>query len=143
MKDKLFKIFTGIAGVYHIILGVAGLILPADMFVKVSSLILGFSPNVDNQFQFIVKFSSAYILVFGIMLLLLAANPIKNRALVIPALVLFGIRLINKIVFFSSIASSFEIANSRNIFSIVAILFFFLGILLTMPKKESEIPSES
>lgn len=137
MKITLFKIFTGIAGLYHLVLGLAGLVLPAHAFSKISSIILGMTPKIDAQLQLVIKFSATYVLVFGVMLTLLAINPVKNRILTIPALTLFGIRLINKIVFFSAIGAAFEIPFARNLFAVASLFFFFTAILLTIPPKSS------
>jgi hypothetical protein len=41
MRMMLFKGFTGVAGFYHVLLGISGLILPQDLFEKVASLVLG------------------------------------------------------------------------------------------------------
>jgi len=135
MKNLLFRIVTGIAGFYHLVLGVGGLVLPSDTFVKVSSFILGMSTDVDASSYLIVKFGAAYVMAFGIMLILLCIDPVKNRILMIPALSLFGVRLINKIIFFSAIGSAFEITTGRNVFAILSLLFLIFAMLLTMPKK--------
>ena len=137
MSALLFRIITGIAAVYHLLLGLAGLLLPIETFARFSSVFLGVSPSIDAQFHLITKFSAAYILAFGIMLLLLALNPVKNRVLVIPVLALFGVRLLNKIVFFDTIGSSFDVEPVRNIISVVTVLFFFTAILLTRPREKA------
>lgn len=136
MKIQFFRLITGIAAIYHTLLGLAGLLLPIKAFTELSGYVLGVSPDLNAQFELIVKFSSAYVLAFGIMLLLLAWNPVKNRTLIVPALVLFGVRLVNKIVFFGLIGTSFKLDPARNIFGILIISFFFCAILFTMPKEK-------
>lgn len=137
MRTQLFKLFAGIAGVYHILLGLAGLLLPMETLGGVIGFMLGVQVVPDPQLFFTAKFSAAYILAFGVMLILLTANPVKNRALVIPVLILFGVRLVNKVLFFGPIAEALEVSTGRNLFGIAVILIFFLGILLTLPQRES------
>jgi hypothetical protein len=136
MKTTLFKAFTGIAGLYHILLGLCGLLLPIETFASVSELILGLRPEVDPQFQLAAKFASTYILAFGILLLVLFKDPIRYRILAIPVLTLFGVRLINKLVFFGTIGEYFDVPVARNAFAVACVALFFFGILLTLPKAE-------
>ena len=137
MKNNIFRIVTGIAGAYHVLLGVIGLLFPIETMVKAVTIILGVTLDVDPQLTFISKYVSVYILAFGIMLLILAANPTKYRVLALPALALFGIRLLNRIVFFGAITSTLGTTSARNIMGTGFIFLFFIAILLTMPKKQS------
>ncbi|TVP77231.1 MAG: hypothetical protein EA353_10740 [Puniceicoccaceae bacterium] len=136
MKIKLFKVFVGIAGVYHVLLGLSALLLPMESFANVSGLILGLRPEVDPSFQMAAKFAASYVIAFGIVLLILFKDPIKYRILVIPVLALFGVRLINKLVFFGTISETFDVPFARSLFAVACIAVFFFGILLTLPKKE-------
>jgi len=134
VKITLFKCLTGIAAVYHLALGLAGLLLPIDAFTGISELILGLRPEVDPQFELTAKFAAAYVLAFGVMLSLLCLNPRKYRLLAIPTLTLFGVRLINKLMFFGTIGESFDVPVARSVFAVASIAVLFFGILLTMPK---------
>jgi len=136
MKNRIFKIVTLVAGAYHVILAVAGLLCPADMAVKVVTMAFGITLELGPQIALILKFASVYMLVFGIMLLILAYNPIKYRAIAIPALVLFGIRLINRIILFSTLTAA-GMSVTRNIIGTAHIFFFFLAILLCLPWKQT------
>lgn len=142
MKANIFKLFTGIAGIYHLFLGLSGLLLPTELFVNVSGFVLGIRPEVNEKFQLITKFTSAYVLVFGILLFILAVNPIKYRVLAIPALCLFGVRLINKLVFFGVIGELLGVSTGRNIFATICVFFFFIVILLCLPKAEEAKKAE-
>ncbi|MEM6885847.1 MAG: hypothetical protein AAF571_12530, partial [Verrucomicrobiota bacterium] len=127
---------TAIVGIYHSLLGLAGLLLPTQMLSQVSKWILGVSPEVTPQFHMIAKFSAAYLLVFGLMALILCKDPVKYRVLAIPVLILFGIRLLNKLIFFTAIGSSFGISAGRNVFAVICVALLFGAILLTLPKKQ-------
>lgn len=136
MKMTLFKVFVGIAGLYHVFLGLCGLLMPIEMFADISGLILGLRPEIGPQFQMATKFASTYVLVFGVLLLVLFKDPIKYRLLAMPVLTLFGVRLINKLVFFGSIGQAFDVSFARNLFAVAIVAVFFFGILLTLPKAE-------
>jgi hypothetical protein len=132
----LFKTFTGIVGIYHVLLGLSGLLLPHELFAKVAALILGVRSDMNTTFQLVAKFASVYVLVFGITALILMINPRKYRVLALPVLVLFGVRLINKTVFYDRIAEVFNVSTAQNIFALGCLVVFFFGILLTLPTKQ-------
>lgn len=136
MKMTLFKVFVGVAGLYHVLLGLSGLLMPIEMFADVSGLILGLRPQVDPQFHMAAKFAATYVLAFGVLLLVLFKDPVKYRLLAVPVLTLFGVRLINKLVFFGSISQAFDVPFARNLFAVAIVAVFFFGILLTLPKAE-------
>lgn len=137
MKNNIFKIVTGIAGVYHVLLAAIGLLLPIETTSKAFTLALGVNIAATPQLEFIGKFVAVYMLAFGIMLLTLALNPAKYRALAYTALVVFGIRFLNRVFFFSLLSSTFGMTASRNLIGSALILIFFVGIFLTIPKKQS------
>jgi hypothetical protein len=59
------------------------------------------------------------------MLGLLCWKPVKLRALVIPALVLFGIRLANKMVFLTTIEENFGVDRGRSVFALASLAVIF------------------
>ena len=136
MRTKLFKILTAVAGIYHIILGVATLVFPATLMQKTIGTIMGISPIIDDQFLLVAKFAGVYALAFGAILLILTHNPNKYKILTYPVLGVFGIRLINKLVFMGTISSLYNVSMGRSLYAIISIAVFFFGILLTAPWKE-------
>lgn len=133
MRTTIFKTLVGIAGVYHLVLGFSGLFLPMDMFMEVSERVLGVRPEANDQFHLTVKFASTYLLAFGAMLLILFKDPLKYRILLIPVLLLFGVRLINKLILFGAVGSSFEVPAARNLLAVAMVAVFFFGILFYRP----------
>ncbi len=137
MKNTLFKAFTGIAGIYHVLLGVIGSLFPIEATAKAFNVALGIGVSITPELTFIAKFVSVYMLAFGIMLLILAYDPIKYRAFAWPALTLFGARFLNRVIFFSLLSSTFGMTVSRNLIGSGLILLFFAAIWLTMPMKRA------
>lgn len=137
MKNNIFKIVTGIAGVYHILLGAIGLLFPIEITSKAFGVALGVNIAATPQLGFIGKFIAVYMVAFGIMLLILAFNAVKYRVLAYPALAVFGIRFLNRVFFFSLLSTTFGMTWQRNFIGSALILLFFVAIFLTMPKKQS------
>ena len=137
MKERIFKIVTGVVGVYNVALGGLVLILPVETVVSVVEAMKGYSLEVTSQLPLIIKFTSAYLLAFGIMMLLLSSNPRKYRVFALPALAVFGTRFVINVLFLDSIAPD-RTGGSINVLSLGLLLFFFFSILLTMPKNRTE-----
>jgi hypothetical protein len=136
MKERIFKIVTGIVGAYHLALGVVGLTLPVETIAEVVKAVFGFVLKITPQLPVILKFSSVYLIAFGGMMLLLFSNPQKYRLFALPALALFGIRFVINIVYFDVISPDrTDFASFR---SLGLLAFFFLAILFTMPKASDE-----
>ncbi len=135
MKGLIFRLTTGIAAVYHVILGIAMLVLPAEGLAAVKPLFLGFVVEVDPQLAMAGKFAGSYVLAFGVTLALLCARPQRMRALVVPALVLFGIRLANKLVFMSAIEEAFGVTRGRGLFAVATLAVIFGLIAWSRPEK--------
>lgn len=125
MKGFIFRITTAIAAIYHLVLGGALLAMPADAMSGITRVFLGTELEVDRVLSMVGKFASAYILAFGIMLALLCLKPARLRVLVIPALVLFGIRLANKLVFLTTIEETFGVTRGRSVFALVCLAVIF------------------
>ena len=137
MKNNIFKIVTGIAGVYHVLLAAIGLLFPIEITSKAFTFALGVNIAATPQLEFIGKFVAVYMLAFGIILLILAFNPAKYRALTFAGLAVFGIRFINRVFFFGMLSTTFGMTASRNLIGSGLIFLFFIVMLLTMPKKQA------
>lgn len=135
MKEKSFRIVTCIAAAYHILLAATGLLCPVSTVEKVIAIAFGLGVEVGPLLGLVVKFTSVYMLAFGVMLLLLSSNPSKYRVFAMPALLLFGLRFVNRLVFFSTLSTA-GITVSRNITGTGLLLFFFAAMLVSLPKKD-------
>ncbi len=136
MKNRLFRITAGVAAVYHLILGAGLLVLPTDAMGGIIRVFLGFGLEVSPELSMIGKFAAAYLLAFGVMLGLLSIHPRRLQVLVIPALVLFGIRLANKLVFLTTIEEAFGVSRGRSIFAVASLALIFGIMAWTRPMGE-------
>lgn len=134
MKQRAFKFFAIIVGLYHIILGVAALLLPQGVLSAMILLFLGFSPTVNEEFLLISKFTGVYVLAFGAFVLLIARDPERYALLITPVLLLFAVRLINKIVLFDEIGAALDVPTARNLLAVAFVAIFFFGMLFTAPR---------
>ena len=128
MKEILFRVTAGVAAVYHLALGGVLLVLPADALHGMAKLFLGIAIEFDAKMVLAGKFASGYILAFGIVLALLCWKPVQLRVLVVPVLVLFGIRLANKLVLMTTIEGALGVGRGRSLFALASLLLIF-GLL--------------
>ncbi len=135
MKIRTFKLFASVVGIYHIILGIAALVFPVATMGSTVKLFLGFSPTMTDQFVLVSKFTGVYVLAFGLMVSLIARDPEKYSVFITPVLVLFAIRLANKLIFFNQIGVELGVSTARNILAVVFVAVFFFGMLLTAPPR--------
>ena len=136
MKERIFKIIAGVVGVYHVTLGALGLILPIENVISVVEVMKGYTLEKSSQLLPILKFTSSYLLAFGVMMLLLSRNPQKYRVFALPALILFGTSFLNNILMLDENAP--HRSGSITGVTLTLILFFFLSILFTMPKRRTK-----
>ena len=143
MKPTLFRAVTVVAGVYHVVLALIALLLPAETTVRAFAFALGVNVTITAELAVIAKYIGVYMLAFGLMLLVLASNPGRYRVFAYAALVLFGARFLNRILYFDLLNSTFGMTASRNIIGTALILFFFVTILWTMPRRSSQDPANA
>ena len=85
------------------------------------------------------KFLGAYVFAFGVMLLLIAKDPVRYSALVYPALVVAVLRIAERLIFAGELKAAFGIGLDRTIGTIIVVAALNLGLLLLKPP-ESYIP---
>ena len=137
MKTQAFRAVAGVIAIYHILLGLAGLVLPTGRVTEVIDLAFGVTLELGDALGLVARFTSVYVLVFGLMMLLVCLRPKKYRAFVWIALVLFGVRLANRIVHFAAL-NEMGMASTRNIVGTALIGFFFAALLWALPKRDTD-----
>jgi hypothetical protein len=133
-KSTIFRSAAAVVGAYHVLLGLLGLFGPGDLLADGAKLALGVEVEPDGQVLLATRFAGSYLLAFGVMMLILASRPQKYRALVIPALLLFGVRVVVRLVSFDSLSEAMGVSTTRNIVGIVLLLLFFTVLLVTRPR---------
>lgn len=135
MRERTFKVLANVVGIYHVLLGVVALVLPAGAMSSTVRLFLGFVPSVTDQFVLVSRFTGVYVLAFGIVALLIARDPKRHALFITPVLLLFAIRLINKVIFFNEIGRELDVPAARNVLAVALVAVFFFGLLFTAPPK--------
>jgi hypothetical protein len=132
---KPFKAVAGFMGVYHVLIGILGL-ASGDVAARVGAAVYGAHVEVTPMFSYMAKYLAAYVIGFGVMMLIMASDPVKYRKLVYVAVLLAVIRILSRLVFASELQAAFGIGMNRSLLTIAIVAILNLGLLLLMPKQD-------
>jgi len=128
------KVLAGFMGIYHILMGVFG-IASGSLAAWAARALWHANVNADVQFTYLAKFLGAYVIGFGVMMLLIAKDPVRYGALVYPAVVVAVLRIAERLVFASELKSAFGIGMDRTVGTIIVVGALNLGLLLLKPRQ--------
>ena len=131
---KPFKALAGFMGVYHLLIGILGLV-SGEMAARVGAAVYGAHVEVTPLFSYMAKYLAAYVIAFGVMMLFLASDPVKYRKLVYVAVLLAVVRIFSRLVFASELQTAFGIGMNRSLMTIAVVAVLNLGLFLLMPKQ--------
>ncbi len=135
---KVFRFLAGFVSVYHFILALIGIFGSTGFVVSVVNRVYGATPEINAQFLYLAKFISVYMIVFAIAMALLAWKPIQYRNLVWLPITLFGIRIIQRFVFFDLLNEAFQTTMARNLQVIIPIAILSIALFILRPKSEAQ-----
>ena len=133
-RPLLFRVLLSVVCVYHLLLGVAGLVFPPDLLEGVTGAVLGVAPDMDGTVRLAARFAGAYVLAFAVAAGCLARKPEHARALLPVVLTLFAVRLVNRVILFQALAEAFELSPLRNVFGVAALAVLLGGIWWSAPR---------
>ena len=134
MKQKYLKIVLAVISVYHIFLGILAY-LSGQWAVGIAKIVFGMTFSVNDQLLYVTKLLGIYALVFGIFAAMAAANPQKYRHVVEIGILLYVLRLINRLVFAGQIQQAFQVSTSSMLVEVLLIIFFGLALWMLRPKQ--------
>jgi ABC-type xylose transport system permease subunit len=111
-QDLGLKIVLWLIALYHLVLG-TGAFLSAGLAQRVAKSIFGIQLTLDPAMSFVVKVLGIYAIVFGIIVLVAAADPVRYRVLLDIVVVLYALRIVNKLVFKKDYVGGLHIATPR------------------------------
>jgi hypothetical protein len=109
--------------VYHVGLGLAANLPPAQVRATASA-VLGLQLPEDPALYQIVKPFGIYAITFGLMMGVAAWNPQKNRALVSIGVVLFVLRILQRLLNLESTQQNLGVTTGRNWATIATVAVF-------------------
>jgi hypothetical protein len=124
-----WKVLLGLIAIYHLISG--GLLLfSGDLAIQAVKTLAGVNLVGSPELGIIGEIMACYLLAFGLMMGIAAWNPVKNRAIITVGLVLFALRLFQRVFFADKVMQVMQIPSGRywSAALIVATLALLLGV---------------
>lgn len=113
--------------VYHVLFGLLANAPSATMRELAASL-LGVHLPADAALDYIVKPFGVYVMTFGVMMGVAAWNPVKNRALISVGVILFALRIAQRLMTLGAAEQAFGITVSRNLGTVAVVSLFGLAL---------------
>lgn len=110
---------------YHIAVGSLA-IFSKEGVIAAAKTLADYQVDADPSFFYIIKPFGIYLIVFGISMLVAAYNPVKNRAIISIGVLLFGLRVIQRIIYVQETQEIFNVPLWRNAVTIGIVAVFAL-----------------
>ncbi len=98
-KKTVLQWLLYIVSIYHLLLGVLT-IFAKDLTVGLAKLAFNFNLTLTDQVYWVVNPLAAYLLAFGLFTWVAATNPVKYKKIIFAGVILFGVRVVQRLFFF-------------------------------------------
>jgi predicted anti-sigma-YlaC factor YlaD len=113
--------------VYHVVCGLMANLFPSRIPALAETL-AGMKVGAASEFIYLAKPLGIYAIAFGVMMGLAAWNPIKNRALISVGIVLFALRIAQRLAGIDEMQSVFGVSPTRSLVTIALVACFGLAL---------------
>ncbi len=127
------RLLLWLIAAYHLVAGVAATFFK-DAAVQVGSLLFGVGITMDGQTELLVRYLGAFGITLAVLAALAALDPVKNRAIIVGAVVYFLARAFDRVMF-AALLEQHRAGPVPNWFRIVVILAFAVALLWLMPRR--------
>jgi hypothetical protein len=124
----LLRALLAFAGIYHVTVGLIAN-LSTESVQWMAGHLLGLQIRYNPQLFYIAKPFGVYVLCFGLLLLVAAWNPVKNRAVITVAAILFLVRALQRLLLAQQFETLFGVSPRRNWFFIAVVGLLALALL--------------
>lgn len=124
-----WKLLLWFVAIYHMLSGTV-LLFSGELSIGLLKSLAGVTVSGSPELGIVAEILACYLLAFGLMMAVAAWNPVKNRAFVTVALVLFALRLFQRVYFADKVMAVMQIPAQTYWISalIVAALSLLMGI---------------
>jgi len=131
--SRALPILLGLIGIYHLGLGILPF-LPTAFTTRLLLAIFGMVFEVTPQMHYLGQLFGIYALLFGLMALVAAGDPYRHRSLVNLVLVLYCLRILNRVLFIFTFMPAFQTTPFRGWLEVVLLAAFGLAVVLLRPR---------
>ena len=113
--------------IYHVGFGLLAN-APSDLMRQCAVSMLGINLPANAALDYVIKPFGIYVMTFGVMMGVAAWNPVKNRALISVGVVLFVLRIAQRLLNLEAMQQAFGVAPSRNLATVAVVAVFGLAL---------------
>jgi hypothetical protein len=113
--------------VYHVGFGLLAN-APSDLMRQCAANLLGMNLPTDAALDYVIKPFGVYVMTFGVMMGVAAWNPVKNRALISVGVVLFALRIAQRLLNLEAMQRALGVTPSRNLTTVAVVAVFGLAL---------------
>lgn len=135
MKNTLLKVILVVVSAYHIIFGLFAF-LSKDAAVQIAQIVFNMHLVLTDQLSYFINLLGIYAFIFGIFAALAAYKPAKYIHVIYVGVLLYAMRLINRIVFAGTVRDAFGVSQFNLWLELILIIFFGLTIYFLRPRTQ-------
>ncbi len=140
--SRALPILLGVIGIYHLGLGILPF-LPTAFTTRLLFGLFGMVFEVTPQMHYLGQLFGIYAILFGLMALVAARDPYRHRSLVSLIVVLYCLRILNRVFFIFMFMPAFQTTPFRGWLEVVLLAAFGLGVVLLRPRAAAPQAAES
>ena len=137
-KNTALKVILAIISVYHVGLGVIAF-FPFELVASIVNSVFGMQFTESGQIIYLGHLFGIYTIIFGLLIAVAAVNPMKYRSIINVAVALYALRLLNRIMFSSTLTNDFSVATPYLVLEVVLLLFFGISLYTLRPRSDNRV----
>jgi hypothetical protein len=118
---------------YHVFLGVCGF-LSEELAARLADIVFSIKLEPTPQISYLAKLLGIYAVVFGLMTAIAALAPERHPMLLKLVILLYVLRVLNKVVFSALFAQAFAVPAARTWIDIAMLCAFGLAVAFLRPR---------
>lgn len=139
-KEAALKVVLWAIAAYHIVLG-GGAFLSARVAEQVAQSLFGIHLTLDPAMAFVVKVLGVYAITFGVVTAVAARDPARHRVLLNVIVLLYVLRIANKLLFKNEYVTGLEVSSARVWIESALLAAFGLAVLVLRPRPQEPDPA--
>lgn len=137
MKNRLLKIILAVISIYHIAFGLTAFV-SKNLAARIARDIFHMNLVLTDQLGYIVGLLAIYAIIFGFFTALATFNPAKYSYVIYVGILLYLLRLINRLIYADVVGDAFGVSNLNLWLEIILIIFFMLALFLLRPHQQAK-----
>lgn len=126
-KHTGLRVLLWVICLYHVACGLVPNLFPGQVQALAERL-AGMKIQAEPEFIALAKPFGVYAIAFGVMMGLAAWNPVKNRALISVGIILFALRILQRLAGLEEASQVFGVAPGRSMGMIAVIACFAVAL---------------